>query len=59
MEIILEVTGLETREDIEDLQKFVLSMRSRIEQRQWQDFPGLYQEYGDGAVWIKGVRLDA
>lgn len=63
MRIIFEVAGPLSKEDMEDLQAFVMEWQRRIDRRIWQEFPGALLEVEDvedtRSVYVKSVRLDA
>ncbi len=59
MQIILDVTGLDTSEDVEEMKAYVRHLQNMIDARKRQNFPGMWVENALGGVWVKGVKLDA
>lgn len=56
MKIILTIE-CETPGDVEEARGFVESLTQRVEQRQYQHFPGAVLHWGTFSVWVSGVEL--
>ena len=47
-----------TREDIEEVQAFVLAVQQTAERKQWQGFDGCTIEHGNALVCIEAISFD-
>lgn len=57
MKIILTLSDPDTPHETADAQLYVDSLKQRVEQRQYQGFPGAVLEHGDGSIWVTNVEI--
>lgn len=58
MKIILHVADDDTDPNAtEDTTAYVHSLKSLVERRQHQGYPGAVLNHGDGAIWVTNVEI--
>lgn len=57
MKIVLELSEFDNKYELTDAVEFVKSMQAQVEKKQYQGFPGMIMERGDGSIWVTKVEL--